>query len=126
MAYLELNGAILGGDYPYVSDTTSAAGTCVTEGLTTYDILAAPGFTAVDATPSALRTALLDQPVKVSMKVSEDFIFYSSGVYDGDDDDCEETTAEELDGEFLAIGFGVENGLKYILVRGQWGETWGE
>jgi hypothetical protein len=97
----------------------------VTDGLTTYDLLATPGFAAVDATPSALRTALLGQPVKVSLRVTEDFIFYSSGVYKGGCD-CDDTTVDNLDSEFLAIGFGVESGLEYILVRGQWGDTWGD
>ena len=70
-----------------------------------------------------LKTALKDQPVTVSFEVAADFLAYTSGVYQNSGCDNE---VDSINHEMLAVGFGIENGLEYVLVRNSWGSTWGE
>ena len=37
-----------------------------------------------------------------------------------------ENSVDSINHEMLAVGFGVESGLEYVLVRNSWGSSWGE
>jgi len=58
--------------------------------------------------------------VEVDFTVYEDFLNYKSGVY-------QHTTGNYLGGHAVkAIGWGVENGVKYWIIVNSWNEGWGD
>ncbi len=58
-------------------------------------------------------------PISVCIAASsKDFRFYKSGVLD--------TCDFDLDHDVLIVGFGVENGVKYFIIKNSWGPAYGE
>jgi cathepsin B len=56
-------------------------------------------------------------PLTVAMMVYQDFITYTSGVY-------EQRTGALLGGHAMTlVGYGVENGVKYWLCKNSWGKA---
>ncbi|WOK93226.1 hypothetical protein Cni_G01921 [Canna indica] len=64
----------------------------------------------------------LIRPVSVAYHVARDFIFYKSGVYTSDI--CRNTEMD-VNHAVLAVGYGVEDGMPYWLIKNSWGEDWG-
>jgi len=59
-------------------------------------------------------------PVTAAFTVYEDFLSYKSGVY-------QYTTGSFLGGHAVEIlGYGVENGVKYWIVKNSWNPSWGD
>lgn len=68
-----------------------------------------------------LKAAIAKQPVAVTVDAGGPaFQQYSSGIIN--DASCFMT----LDHAVLAVGYGVEDGLEYYLVKNSWGAAWGE
>ena len=100
---------------------TAADGTCA------YDeSIASPALAAshTDVTPSdatAMKTAMVQQPLSISIEADQwCFQLYSSGVFNNTN--CGTT----LDHAVTAVGYGVESGQEYWLVKNSWGTGWGE
>ena len=59
-------------------------------------------------------------PVTAAFTVYEDFVSYSTGVY-------QHTTGKQLGGHAIEIvGYGEENGTKYWKIKNSWNPTWGD
>ncbi|XP_048133952.1 pro-cathepsin H-like [Rhodamnia argentea] len=63
------------------------------------------------------------RPVSVAFQVVKDFRLYKSGVYTSDT--CGDTSMD-VNHAVLAVGYGVENGVPYWLIKNSWGADWGD
>ena len=106
--------------YPYTSGN-GRKGTCdasKAEGAT----LKVSSYADVTVnSPEQLKAALDKQPVSVAIQANKlVFQMYHSGVITGT------KCGTNLDHGVLAVGYGVENGTEYYLVKNSWGATWGD
>lgn len=62
-------------------------------------------------------------PVSVAYQVIGDFKDYKSGVYTTDS--CK-NGPDDVNHAVLAVGYGVENGIPYWILKNSWGTTWGD
>ncbi|OQS06723.1 cysteine protease family C01A [Thraustotheca clavata] len=68
----------------------------------------------------ALESQLKRQPVAVSVAAANDvWRYYSGGIISS----CPEMPSDH---SVLAVGFGVQNGVKFFKLQNSWGSTWGE
>ncbi|XP_078444269.1 vanillin synthase, chloroplastic-like [Wolffia australiana] len=65
----------------------------------------------------------LVRPVSVAFEVVSGFRFYKSGVYTSDS--CGHSPMD-VNHAVLAVGYGVENGVPYWLIKNSWGKNWGD
>ncbi|KAJ8768256.1 hypothetical protein K2173_021196 [Erythroxylum novogranatense] len=102
-------------NYPY----KAADGSCNTNAEANH----AAKITGYEDVPTnseaALRKAVAKQPISVAIDAGGDFQFYESGIFTGD---C----GTDLDHGVTAVGYGVNNGVKYWIVKNSWGTEWGE
>jgi len=80
--------------------------------------------TFVDVAPNSspdLKAALAKQPVSVAIQANKPvFQMYKTGVI------TSEECGVKLDHGVLAVGYGVEDGTEYYLVKNSWGPSWGD
>ncbi|RRT47643.1 hypothetical protein B296_00053600 [Ensete ventricosum] len=62
------------------------------------------------------------RPVSVAFEVVNGFRLYKGGVYTSDT--CGKTPMD-VNHAVLAVGYGVEDGVPYWLIKNSWGEDWG-
>ncbi|KAM1054351.1 hypothetical protein ACFX2I_001706 [Malus domestica] len=62
------------------------------------------------------------RPVSVAFQVVQSFRFYKSGVYTSDT--CG-SSSMDVNHAVLAVGYGVEDGVLFWLVKNSWGQSWG-
>ncbi|KAM0952507.1 putative cathepsin H [Dioscorea sansibarensis] len=63
------------------------------------------------------------RPVSVAFEVVSPFRLYKSGVFTSDT--CG-STPMDVNHAVLAVGYGVENGIPYWLIKNSWGSDWGD
>ncbi|XP_031267922.1 thiol protease aleurain-like [Pistacia vera] len=63
------------------------------------------------------------RPVSVAFQVVNGFRFYKSGVYTSDT--CG-STPMDVNHAVLAVGYGVEDGVPFWLIKNSWGQSWGD
>lgn len=64
-------------------------------------------------------------PISVALLVTDNFQFYSSGVFD--DKLCKANlTNDDLNHAVTVVGYGSEKGYDYYIVKNSWGLTWGD
>lgn len=88
--------------------------TCNSSGKTTQQLLISPGYEMIELNYAGLKKALLIAPFTICFEVVDSFSFYTSGVYKPSD--CT-NKASDLNHEMQAIGYGVLDGLEYVLIR---------
>jgi len=120
--YVEVNAMCTEAEYNYTGKnslfTFCKAASCSKPGLPS-NVLA--GYKLVDSNETALMSAIAQQPVAVSIEADQDiFKHYSSGILQG------KGCGDELDHAVLAVGYGIDNGVKYWKVKNSWAEDWGE
>ena len=76
-------------------------------------------FSDIGASDSALENAVAIQPVSVAIDANP-LQMYTSGIFN--DWSC----GHGLDHAVLVVGYGVENGQKFFIVKNSWGAGWGE
>ena len=65
----------------------------------------------------------LVRPVSVAFEVVSPFRLYKEGVFTSDT--CG-STSQDVNHAVLAVGYGVENGIPYWLIKNSWGAEWGD
>lgn len=68
----------MGSAYPY----TSSESTCAKSGKTRVFPITSPGWSQVTSSYSAFKAALRSEPINISFAVGDDFMYYSSGIYE--------------------------------------------
>jgi C1A family cysteine protease len=68
---------------------------------------------------NALDSALASGPVPVYVQVTNSFRQYGSGIFNG-------VCGSAINHAVTAVGYGVENGKTYFIIRNSWGTGWGE
>lgn len=76
------------------------------------------GHTDVQRTSSALKSALSQQPVSVTVNAGQ-LQFYANGVVHNQ---CQ----GEINHAVIAVGYGTDYGSDYFKIRNSWGSSWGE
>ena len=112
------NGMCTEAAYPYTSGVSMTAGSC-------HSCSAVDHFSSCsDVKPNdqiSLKGAVAQQPVSIAIEAdTRYFQSYSSGVL------TSSSCGTNLDHGVLIVGYGVENGIKYWLVKNSWSTTWGD
>jgi KDEL-tailed cysteine endopeptidase len=114
------NGLCSESAYPYVSGTSTTAGSCQ---KSCSQVTGSKINKHVDITPNSdtsMMTALSQQPVSIAIEADQkDFQLYKSGVFTG-------VCSTNLDHGVLVVGYGADNGLDFYKVKNSWGSSWGE
>jgi cathepsin B len=114
------------GQYPECGDSKPTP-KCVKECNSSYDadyendkIFGVDSYKIPNKDEEAYMAELMTYgPIEVSLTVYEDFLTYTSGVY-------EHADGKSLGGHAVKmIGWGVEDGVKYWLCVNSWNEDWG-
>jgi len=118
--YVIDNGGICSeADYPYTSGAGSTSGSCNTKCASLVSLQTCLDVPANNQV--ALKEAVSKGPVSVAIEAdTRIFQLYSSGVITGT------SCGTNLDHGVLIVGYGVENGIKYWLVKNSWSNTWGD
>jgi C1A family cysteine protease len=114
--YAEGHAQDLEKDYVY----TARTGTCQDSKF--KGVVSVKSYATVPAGSVAqLKAAIAKQPVSVTVEADKSvFQSYKSGVLDS------AACGTSLDHAITAVGYGVENGKQYYLVRNSWGASWGD
>ena len=102
-------------EYPY----TAAQGTCDTA-KSDHHVAAITGHASVPGSNElAMKHAVAKQHVAAAIELGNDIQFYKSGIYSG-------PCGTRLQHAVTVVGYGVDAGVKYWIVKNSWGPEWGE
>jgi len=123
LAWFEKHKACTRASYPYTgSDSKCKESTCtagVPKGAVT-------GQTWVDASASALKSAIAGRPVTASVYADGLSQFYSSGVITSSSGVVDSGCKGSVNHAVIAVGYGTDGGEAYFKIRNSWGKSWGE
>jgi C1A family cysteine protease len=117
--YVIDSGLCTESSYPYTSGTSQASGTCQT---CTSVVHISKCYDVKPNDQLALKEVIAKVgPVSIAIEADTRlFQSYSSGVI------TSTSCGTNLDHGVLIVGYGVENGIKYWLVKNSWGSSWGD
>lgn len=120
--YIKYNGGLdTEESYPYLG-IESADGLCHFNEAT-VGVKVASSINITEGSEVELKHAVgLVRPVSVAFEVIDGFQQYTEGVFTSDH--CG-TGPMDVNHAVLAVGYGVENGIPYWLIKNSWGEEWG-
>mmetsp|Transcript_18793 Transcript_18793/g.52028 ORF Transcript_18793/g.52028 Transcript_18793/m.52028 type:complete len:546 (-) Transcript_18793:172-1809(-) len=90
------------------------------------------GFYGGSGAGDMMKEVFQHGPIVVSFEPSDEFMFYSGGVFTSSKDSpaaplsAHDKEWQQVDHAVLCTGWGSEFGDKYWLVQNSWGESWGE
>jgi C1A family cysteine protease len=104
-------------EYPYAG----RQGTCKYS-KKSDDKVTDKSYVKVKADPTAIKTAIAQQPCNVAVAAGNRvFQGYTGGIIT-----ATEGCPTSIDHAILAVGYGSENGTEYLIVKNSWGKSWGE
>jgi len=107
--------------YPYTSGSNGDSGSCNPLQGTKTPVAGITSYVQLPQNDAAaLLSAVLVSPVAVSVAAS-DWGLYSSGIFDMCD-----LEHPIINHAVVLMGYGIENGHEYWLIRNSWSPTWGE
>jgi C1A family cysteine protease len=116
MTYAKTHGQELESDYPYTAKDGSCKWTAAKGKVDVTSIATVPKKSAAQ-----LKAAIAKGPVSVTVEAdTRVFQMYTSGILNSAQ--CGTT----LDHAIAAVGYGVENGVEFYIVRNSWGASWGD
>jgi len=119
MAYYTKNGAELEGDYAAYSGTDGTCSYNASKGK--INTTGAGYINVTPQNPDQMKAALANQTVSVSLCASHrDFQYYTSGIL------TSTHCGTQLDHAVLLVGWGIENGTEYWVVKNSWAADWGD
>ena len=78
-------------------------------------------WNVLDNSPLQLKAAIAQGPVSVAIRADTIiFAYYAGGILNTP------MCGTTLDHGVVAVGYGVENGVEFYIVRNSWGPDWGE
>jgi hypothetical protein len=115
--YAKKNAIETEADYPYTAGNGDR-GSCLYD--SSKGVVKDLSFSMVTpGSPDQLKAALNKGPVSIAIQADQRvFQQYTSGV-------LTEGCGTQLDHGVLAVGYGIENGTEYYLVKNSWGPEWG-
>ena len=115
------NDAMLEEKYPYTSGTSKKKGSCQYDASEATNV-SVKSFSYVTKNNSEQMKAALDQGVLAVAIEADKRVFqtYKSGVLSSSE--C----GTKLDHAVTAVGYGVEDGQEYFLIKNSWNTTWGD
>ncbi|CAH1100333.1 unnamed protein product [Psylliodes chrysocephalus] len=119
MEYVEKNGIMKDGDYPYKGQTDEACLFNVSE-----SVVKTKGHVfVVTGDEDDLKKAVARQPVTVAINTDYSFQFYQTGIFDNPN--CKKDKAH-LDHSILIVGYDTLEGVDVWLAKNSYGTSWGQ
>ncbi|CAL6043393.1 Cathepsin_B [Hexamita inflata] len=121
-------GTVLESCVSYKSGKTGKTGKCPTKCDNGSDIMLLKAQQKINIcrqrpyaeNEEAIKQALINGPVSTMIRVSEDFLYYESGIY-------QHLYGKEIGWNSCTIvGYGEEDGVQFWKVKNVWGREWGE
>ena len=108
-------------DYPYIGKDQDTCSYDESKGLFEVERYYSASNLGQDGDRVNIQAALAIKPCNVAVAAGNDYFRnYSSGILSATE--C----PTEMDHSILAVGYGIEDGTNFIIVKNSWGTDWGE
>jgi C1A family cysteine protease len=120
MEYVQQHGQVLETEYPYTSGH-GQTGSCLSSKIGNPSVHVSTYTNVQPRSASQLIAAIAKGPVSVTVEADRmAFQGYTGGILNTS------ACGTNLDHAITAVGYGVQDGQQYYIVRNSWGPTWGD